>query len=361
MNQIHQWIQRQLQQDNFSFAGFIANELLEANQSLDFAIYAESFADSFSRTQVIIGLEVWTPQMLEQLHRYLSYQCCNITNFTLIVIGHPRIASWWQQHQNLYQTVSYRIIEVRDFPFLANKVQPLARQSIDQEVWGRHVWYPSDTCNIDIIQNPVLYMAGTLPGSFDGQSAKTYLLLTMAKNRPRILVDRCWALPDKQEFASWLDYATHWQDQTHVEDMTKVFDQEALEPYYANAKLTSMQASVDLYPNSFASVVRETVMTLPYGCISEKTFKAYMFQQFVIPTTYCGVSDLENCGFMFDHDFFDFDYQYIADYVARIRQLQKQVAILTQRPISDLELHRQTRRYMYEHNQRRALELTQLE
>jgi hypothetical protein len=360
MSPLHNWIKNQILSDNFDFAGFIANELLEPGYDLNQALHPESYQLSFQNTQILLGLEVWTPGMLADLHDFLSKQCCDLSNFILIIIGHPGIAIWWESYKSLYQVSSFQIVEVSDCPLLTDQLQPLAQQTLDNEVWGRHNWYPKTIVNEQNLQYHLLYMAGTLPGSFDSGYAKVYLRLSMSQNKNKTLIDRCWPLPKKQDFLSWLDYATLWKDEAHVKKFAAIYDSETSLPFTANTKAVSMARSQNLYANCFASVVRETVMTMPYGCVSEKTYKSFLYQHLVLPTTYQGVQHLEHLGFVFDHDFFNFDYQFEINFIERIKRLQYEIEKMCARSLLDLFEYKKAHRDMFEHNQRRACEIISL-
>ena len=365
MNQLNQWVQQQTQLPEFDIAGVIGIELHTDASLLDQVFQNHDFSRSFQRPQVILAVEAWTVNMLRYLHRYLRHRPNQISNYYLIVIGHPGIADWWQRFQDLAIDTSFNIVEVLDLPFTLQDLLPYAHQDITNKIWSRDQWYADITDRDDYTDQDIhyyfLYQAGTKSQSFDPGYAKEYLLLQMTAFQPQARVDRCYALSSHDAIVNWVDLATFWQDQQHVDTVSKLYHvANSAQCHTANIN-TLMPDSAKCYENSFATVVRETVMTMPYGCVSEKTLRAFRFAQFVIPTTLRGVESLESAGFKFDHDLFDYSYQYQTDFVQRVRQLtQSLTQLINNNSLQDLRRHLHQRRDLYQHNQQQARKLTHL-
>lgn len=360
-----QWIKQITQLDEFDIAGIVYNQFDGPNY--DEILLGHSFAASFQRPQIILALEVWSIDSLIDLQTYLRQKTCNIENFYITSAWQPRLATWWNNYcsSRVYNQRTFNIVEVFDIPFHDEYLQSLEFPGSVLNFWKRDSWY-TDCYNIDINSTKELnyyfsYMCGTGPGGYDIGYAKHYLALQMLQFEPDAVVSLAWSLIDKHTLKSFVDYSLYWQDQ----DLVDLIDTQ----YQKVEKRPTDQIPIDnfvpdsgkFYKNSFATVVRESFLTQPFGAITEKSLRALLAGQFIIPTTHLGVADLEDRHFQFDHNLFDYSYQFESNFIKRINLLcQSLREFIKSYSLQDLDLYRQTHLDMFIHNQNLAVSQTNL-
>jgi len=363
---LNQWLKQHPQLTEFDIAGIICGDLHSHDANLNDVFHPECFQNSFYKKQIVISLESWTASMLMLLHDYLRSKSADIENFTVIIIGHPNIAKWWRSYCRLMAWSSFNILEVIDFPFDGKPLVKISYQNWPSGFWNRHRWY-DDFKSIDLTARDTLkyhftYMAGTRPDCLDQGYGKQYLALRMIDFEPKANVSLSWPLAKPDNILNWVDRATYWKNQTQTNEVISLYNKAARRGLDSLPQKNIIGSSAKLYKKSFATVVRETVMDQPFGCYTEKTFRAFYFGQFVIPTTHLGVEDLERLGFWFDHELFDFDYQYERDFTRRIEALCTRLkTFVEQSSLDDLQWHQKRYHQQYQHNSDLAFKLTQLQ
>jgi len=377
MMKLTQWLQQLTQLNDFDIATIAANQFADIaasgiTESADAIFTNEIFAASFQRTQVIIGLECWTKEVVQALHRYLRSKTCCIDRFVLINTVNPGLATWWQQWQKLYNEISFVIVDTHDFPFSAESIQPWTKFDLGSQHWPRQHWYSDfDSYSHDMIWSQrqlsvhkhFLYLGGSRPTGFFEDHAKEYLMLRLSEFQDQAWIECLYDLHSWQDIANWIDYQTYWADQRTIDRTHDLYNNfRLINANRSGSMIDIIHDTKSLYDQCFASVVRETVMTQPFGCITEKTFRAFYFQQFVIPTTLGGVDYLESLGFEFDHDMFDYSYQANKNFMARTQQLCESLnQFVNTYSVEDLRRHMLARRDLYLHNSELARQLTLLQ
>jgi hypothetical protein len=100
MKRVTEWLRANIKLDQFDVAAVLINELhavSTAKEQLEKTFVDHDFCSSFQRSQVILGLEVWTAESLILLRDWLAQKCCQIDRYHVIVSGHPGIKAWWDR------------------------------------------------------------------------------------------------------------------------------------------------------------------------------------------------------------------------------------------------------------------------
>jgi hypothetical protein len=367
-------LQQWLIQQNRDFvgadiAGIIGTELhhfhtasLALDKLFDNCVLWEA---GFSRKQILISLEVWSTRNLIDFHEWLRKQPTDINSFWLVVIGQPGMAQWWNDYKHLWRIESFHIQEVLDLPFGPKAVQPYARQDLSP-LWGRQCWYQDFSVILPDfdrqISHHAVYMAGRSACTIDQGHCKDYLAYCMTELAPDIKMDLCYDPVSVTMLADWLDHEHYYRDAS-IRDRVSALASK-LDQYPRSHAPTQdiFSATIPLYQQSFATVVRESLLAQPWGCVGEKTLRAFYFGQYVIPTTYSSGDYLQQLGFQFDDDIINLEYTRLREPLKRLDGLMSELKKFQQRwRTQDLQQHLAHRRDLYLHNSQLAQNLTQLQ
>lgn len=392
------WIQKVTGLTEFQLDGITA-ELAEAYNSDPFKISTalghfcnqvfdgSALASSFTTPIVYILLETPPRNFFTALHQHLEHIACNLKNIHVIVPLSLGIDSWWAEYQRLELIDSYHIYSVIDFPFSQEYLNtwytwftrtPLVQH---QAYWGRGEWYQGygefslhmlKQSRANNIQKYFSYFGGTSSGSFESGAMKQYAVLKFKTFNGPATVEFLGRFWDRRDFLNYVDRICAWSNARELHNMLNSYNhevnsntyrlryQDQVVPRYED--LTSwhpvwnqVQARLN---ESFACIVRESLIEQPYSAISEKTMSAFLSFNLVVPMEYCGVKRLEAQGFKFDHAIFDYSYQNLPSAQQRISCILDNMNDLAAR----YTLHELNEYYLeniglYQHNANRALEL----
>jgi hypothetical protein len=362
---LRDWIHESTGLDDFDLAAVLVNDLhvpATAQQDLAITFAAHDFTASFDRAQVIVSLEIWSRENLIYFQDWMASRCCKIQNYHIIVVGQPGMAGWWCRYAEIMDLRTFTIWEVLDLPFSGDAVRQSWPQ-LQPDHWFRERWY-SDIDRAPDLDRTLHWHCVYLPGS-SSQSVergfyKDYLACRMM-DLPGTLVDLRFPLKDADTLANWLDSESGWLDQASVDELRDLRqrwgDVHGPEVIYDSELY---RRTLALYRHSFATVARESLMTQPWSCIGEKTLRPFMMAQFVIPTSIDSVSRLEDLGFWFDRDWFDFSYERHRDVLRRTQALMTSLRDLVSRDIADCQHHLRHHREKYQANSELARQLTSL-
>lgn len=360
---LRDWIRGTTGLIDFDLAAVLIDDLHimdQAQQKLENTFAGHDFLASFDRDQVVLSLEPLTQQHLIELQRWLASRCCRIQSYHVIIIGEPGIAQWWQNYSDLMNLRSFHIVEVIDLPFGSDS---LVKSWSKTHSWFREFWYADIPNNMQLdrdLRHHFLYLPGGSTNSLESGFFKDYLACQML-DLSGGLVDLRYRLTEADCLANWVDSQSGWTDQSAVDEIRRLRQQHGNQHGTPLIYDTDLYArTLDLYAHTFATVARESLMTQPWSCLGEKTLRPFMLGHFVIPTTLDAVSRLEDLGFWFDHDWFDFDYQKEQDVIRRTQKLVSSLAHLVRRPLLQCRQHLQDNRTRYEANSLLARQLTKL-
>jgi|688.fasta_scaffold06729_20 hypothetical protein len=341
-----------------------------ARASLEQAIRFDSYDRSWAFPQIIICLEVLTQQHLEIIHNFLEQRCCKIDDFHLLLIGHAGAAEFWIKYNQLLGRNSFQIIEVIDLPFGADIMldcaNPDAKTNCDnvQQHWRRNQWYDDyKKFQPDFDRVPthhVMYLPGRNNHSIEQGYAKQYLALEISALN-NSYVDQCYELPDQEQLLYWIERSNNWYTPGNVAELQKQYKiLNKKSRRYIPDDATIFDTSREMYSDSFFTVVRETVMQQPYGCIGEKTMRAFYYGRAVVPTTYQGVKSLKSLGFEFIPEF-DIEHDQQINFFQRSRSMiQSLQTFINDHSSRDLELLVKKHRDLWRHNSNLAFQIAYL-
>jgi hypothetical protein len=260
-------------------------------------------------------------------------------------MGQPGTSSWWNQWQALFKQMSFRVVDCVDIPFSANSLQPYAAFSLDNSAWTRQHWYNDfdDVSAEHVFQHRCLsiqkhfnFFGGSRASSFEGY-AKQYLTLQMSQHREHGIVECLYDLDSEETLVHWTDSASYWKQYRRVEEIKRLYQQFRRPKVDCMPTVTEqMKANSPIQYASFAQVVRESYLCQPFDCFSEKTFRAFLHQQLVIPVNYNSVATLTELGFKFPLGLFNYQYSLEPDFFLRIEKLNHSLEQFFNISIEDL-------------------------
>lgn len=296
-----------------------AHDHTKIYQQIDRNLSHHHWSRSFERPQVLYTWQEISVPLLEALHAWLRQRACDITNIWLVQCHHTGLASWWQarcaiNHQRSFNVVDW--LNLRDH----------AHQFFYQHI---HSLPPIDHVLAQRLEFQ-RYFSWYGGGSRD--TSKYYSLLRVLELSDIGHVEMLGRFQlDRQQIINEAEYLSYFHG-NESDHMAKLYDRYVRPDgsvIFANQITTTTQPrhneSIDyagyhwqIDRHCFAALVRETSMNQPFACQTEKTMRAFLYHQAVMPITYHGVEDLEAFGFWFPHDIIDYGYQHEPDYLQRL-------------------------------------------
>lgn len=339
----------------FDYVGIIRPELLQAvakdaptvgpkdvwvERRLDDMFGSYDWTRSFDRPQILVYDEIMLSEILIIMHQWLRRRSARIDNIHLVVTHHPGIARWWNQWCNAMQERSFQIREwffiksPRWHQLFANSpaLQPLQFYQTHKQISRTFSYY----------------------GGSWRSTEREYLALKFMPFSPRAFVDCLFRFGDRQELLAYAEHVNYYENQSQIEQLAQAYDQhvsaqgmiaKSPQPEISKPREVELRA-IDLQgfqwgvdQTCWASVVRETQNNERFSCATEKTVRAFLHHCAVIPLGFRAVQDLEDLGFWFPHDRFDYSYQHEPLFARRIERLLESLDRLSQVPVADLQKH----------------------
>ena len=146
-------------------------------------------------------------------------------------------------------------------------------------------------------------------------------------------IDALFELPQKQEIINYVEEITYFSNQAEVDFINESYESYKKKPelpkgYWEKISDTNgTQLKRDL--TCFATVIRETHMSVPWATITEKTLRAMLHYCIPIPTGYQTANCLKNQGFWIPEDIINYEYQTEKDFGMRILKLRDSLKALS--------------------------------
>lgn len=310
---------------------FTHNSILD---HLETSLGSYDWSQSFIRPQVISyrNQQEYGVTVLESLHYFLRQRGGNIENVTLISTDHLGINDWWKNYMDAAGEKTYRIHEW-----------------LDLRCWDYDQYYTRLDCVRKSAQQLTAdrpkfnYVFSWYGGSYirSKQIEKPFFTIVMKDIDHLGVVDVIAkdvdpvALINHAEFLSYYsqDYVdlfkslcSRFIDQNNniiVGSAAKLLKQNI------NETLDYQGTQYMIDRQCFATVVRETTDTAPFASLTEKTIRAFFHGMAVVPMGYRAVHYLEQLGFWFPHDIFDYSYQHEKDPLVRYRTMIDEIKKLS--------------------------------
>ena len=337
-------------------------------QTLDHCVGNIDWSHTFTGKIGIVCDDILTPEILIEFHYWLRRKCANISNVVLIATHHHGLQQWWQQWQDSAHETSFGIVD--SLP---------SERLIDHYLETLTDIPESDPNRINYYFS---YYGGT-----KSLLDREYLTVEMLNFYQHSIIDRVGKFWPKSALVDYLENISYYLDQPAVELFGQVYDQyigdsselnvsaglkEILEQHsHASEDLAvaglagpkfghrGIQWAID--QQCFATVVRESNMETPYSTITEKTWRAFYHGLMVIPTGYNAVAELEQRGFFFPHEIFNYDYQSKTSWYQRVQALKASLTNLIQDyTIEDLRTFRKEHADQFQQNQQLIANLKQI-
>jgi hypothetical protein len=310
------------------------------------------WSKSFDRAQILVYDEVLPSELLPMLHQWLRRKCADIENIQLILTHHAGAESWWQEWCELNHTQSFKI---RELSFLS---RPAATPDLLSLLSGKHGVRKDKSF---FIKNKKINKIFSYYGGSYVSREREYLFLKFYKFRHQAIIDFLASIvASKDEILSYVENITYFKNQVEIDNVSAAYDSfMCSKPDAYHDDLSRAKKNEDINFNAFqwqidsqcfASVVRETINSDRYSCVTEKTIRAFLHHCVVIPLGYRSVEELEKKGFWFPHDIIDFSYQFESIFAYRINQLTNILDVLVKHPASELQEYYAQNIDRFEHN-----------
>jgi hypothetical protein len=292
--------------------------------------FKESLAQSFTCKTFLIFNEYLNSECFTILTSYLLNRACNINNIYIVSSNTIGLTAFANQYTRLFGEPLPNIVELPYYFDLYHN---------DELNFNQHV--------LPHKKKLELYFS-LHGGSYEVNPPQRTLIcvnfLQYAKYGHVEFMSQCC---DKQQLIDYTEQLTGFCNQSLVEQFSTTYEQ-WVDP--ATLKIQSNQTVTG--QNSFSSVLRETSVTDPWGCVTEKTMRPFVQGQMPIPLN--GVDFIEtltDLGFQFDTRLFDYTYLNEKQFFKRLQQLnQSMETFFKDYTLQDLEDYYQDNWQMFKHN-----------
>ena len=338
--------------DQFDQVGVIKAELLEVltnapkhqpkdvwvEKRLDDMFGSYDWSRSFSRRQILVYDEVLPSEVLEILHKWLRRKCADIENILLVVTHHTGASDWWRDWCKTNNEKSFQLTETF---FLT---RPTATPSFKSFLSEKNTtkkdidWYAS--------QKNISKLLSYYGGTYSSLEREYLFLKLQCFDHLLAHVDFLGNLSPKQDILSYVENITYYKDQMEIDYISSAYDRlvnsgwllrtpNVLEFANEDIDFAGLQWQTDR--QCFVSVVRETINSDKFACVTEKTLRAFLHHCVVIPTGFNAVNGLEKLGFWFPHDFIDYSYQSTRLFADRVHGMMAVLDTLAQKSFDVLQ------------------------
>lgn len=303
----------------FEIIGTFISELLEQvvlipsgnKESALHSFFDKFFAganllDSFDHKLVIINDEVFNTEVLVALHTWFSKKCCNIKNIVYIPLSSVGVADWYQQYLKLfgYGNRGFKVVEA---PMLFKNGPGYFQDT-------KHITAPTKQYN---------YYYTSYGGTYNSLPRDLLIASLLTVDCPSGVDYLANFTTDSSLLENYFESTTSFCDRDRVDKLllaTKRQFNDFGPRGDEHIDFNGFQYSLD--NQAFAQVVRETTDDDQWGSFTEKTVRAFLHRQAVVPISgYASKDTLENLGFKFV-DIINYNqYQYESNYGDRCRAL----------------------------------------
>lgn len=335
-----------------------SNKEVECFRMLD-QHFGNSLLESFTKTTFLIYNEYLNFDCFTILSNYLRNRACNIANIHILSANTVGASEFSKQHAEMFGITPINIIEIPyyfDFYWEIEKgindyVLPNSR---DLKLYfslyggGYEVHPPQRTLLC------VNFLQYAQHGHIEFMGGNAQVWNGYSQELP---VGGC---STKQDLLNYVERLTGFCDQPTVLNFEKLYDQ-YVDPntFKINlkhclpdhpVKFNDPKWSIDQH--CFASIVRETLLTDPWGCVTEKLMRCFIFGLFPIPVAGSTLIDtMTNFGFKFDTTLFDYSYLQEKDFFKRLQKLNVSMdKFISTYSLNDLNNYYIKNKSLFEHN-----------
>ena len=311
-------------------------KLLYIEKALDRLFGSYDWTKSFHTPQILVHEELLTSEMIISIHHWLRRKCADISNITLVTTSHLGVAEWWSKYCSVMGHRSFSIQE--KFYTHSDHWRPIWIDTM--AALPSREWFTQSKK----IERVFSYYGGTY-----ATLERQYLVLKLLELRDVGQIDYIGEFTTKDTVLAYSENINYYLDQFDIDQIDKLFDQyvsfdgkltqqnlPALGLKNERIRYQGVQWETD--SKCFASVVRESVLDGVYSCVTEKTLRSFVHHMMVIPVTFQGVKELEQMGFWFPHDIFDYSYQTESRFAYRTKHMINSIKqLIANLSISDMQ------------------------
>lgn len=337
---------------DYDYVGTICKELLNSvsqssanaptdlcvEQTLERLFGSYNWASSFERTQILVYDEYLSSELLVSIHRWLRKKCADIENIQLITTHFTGVANWWKDWCKTHHERSFSIREV----FYTNR--PLLTHSM--RLFYQEPNFLLRDKKFFLEQKHISKLFSYYGGSWSNVE-RQYLMLKFAKFSHIAEIDFLAKLCPLNDILDYAENITYYKNQTEINQLADTYarlnNQEIVLLSHKtvgakrNEEINFNGLQWDTDRHCWATVIRETLNSDKFSCVTEKTIRTFLYHCVAIPLGYKAVSDLENLGFWFPHDMIDYSYQNEDLFAARINKLVESLDLLSTKSFDDLQ------------------------
>ena len=280
---------------------------------LDRTFSGVDLTKSFRNKIVIAFQETLFPEVLLELHNWLSEQCCNIENIIVVVTQTLGVADWYKKYLELFGFVGFKLIDVPWFTNMfaerINSIQPYN----------------------DMHSNKRLEYYFSFYGGTHGTVERDFLTAQLSDLNIGYVDYMSGFHSSDQAFEGYLEHQTRFVDRFTVDKLINArqsakFEQSEQKEFNEDFSNKGFQYQIDKV--SACHVIRETMNYGPYPMVSEKTLRSFLHQQIPIPLGPNTVEYLSKLGFCMDYNIINYDYQYTINFYDRIVKICHELTML---------------------------------
>lgn len=305
-------------------------EMIKAKKSVTDVIKAD-LSSSFDQGFVVYYRELITEEILLLLHDFFRNTCCNIENIVLITVQGVGVKRFYQQYCDLHKTRGFNIIETPWMywihKYILSETEQYKQLPKRQEIKSLFTYYG---------------------GTYELDPPERTIMSVFASQYSTIAhVDTMFAPAEWQQVENYLEYLTYFSDVESINNYRTLYDSAVVNKEFSIKKLINTGSVPDerfirqgpqwtADSNSFFSLIRETVCTQNFYCLTEKTMRCFFHGVALIPTH--GehiISDLEELGFIINRSFIDYSYLNEENLIFRLQKLKEQLDKLKQTSFDD--------------------------
>lgn len=311
-------------------------------QSLFFDFFEKFFENcdltaSFEKSCLIIVDENIDADVLCNLHLWLINKTCNINNITMLSLSTLGKSNWYKKWCELYGYAD-RCMKIVELPWFY-KINGRYFEKLPPKPVKRNLplkWYFS-------------FYAGSQ--SRIDNSLATALIASSSTPSYISYLGGYWK--NFNELQNHAEVSTGWADSVTVEKIMHTVELNSINQQGVKDEIvdfSGLQWQID--QQCAAQIVRESQISSPWYATSEKTLRAFLHGQIVVPVSGVAAKDqLTEIGFQFV-DFFDYDnYQYKNNWIDRYQAVIGQFEQIAQKyTLDDLEEILQNNQHIMKYN-----------
>lgn len=273
---------------------------------------------SFSKPVVIFMTDLLTEEIVESLHRYLTGQCCDISNIQVITTHHIGSASWWRStataaHQKTFEIVEWPLYQAGNYLKKFGTSDPVdLRAKFAEKISHCDKMF-------------------TLYGGSYTKPERCFLVLRACEIYDLGLIDFAADIMPLPDILAYTERITHYLDQSEVDLIQQMYntyvnDRQRLKVKHDPTVLSfTYNELIDFQSTQWIqdrqclfNLARETRDDACFAASTEKSYKPFAYFSIPIFLGYRCLDYYRDLGFWLPDDIIDWSYLDRPFYHARV-------------------------------------------